>query len=109
MYGRSERVGASVFITVPGHTSCNCAARFDPSCSANAVGGESGTHRAPGCVWRMTAPTITQQVREMYTRFPYPPPGAMDGVPFSAFMDYIRHIFWPARSDLAGLRVLDAG
>jgi SAM-dependent methyltransferase len=54
-------------------------------------------------------PAIIQQVRDMYTRFPYPPPGVLEGMPFTAVMDYTRHLFWPTRSDLAGLRVLDAG
>ena len=56
-----------------------------------------------------TMPAITRQVQDMYTRFPYPPPGATEGTPIPACMDYIRHIFWPSRSDLSGLRVLDAG
>jgi SAM-dependent methyltransferase len=56
-----------------------------------------------------TMPTITRQVQDLYTRFPYPPPGVLDGAPVTAVMDYTRHIFWPSRSDLAGLRVLDAG
>ena len=52
----------------------------------------------------------TQRVRDMYTRFPYPPVGVADGgTPIPAIMDYTRHVFWPGRSDLAGLRVLDAG
>src|ERR1700724_1462277 len=52
---------------------------------------------------------ITQQVRDMYTRFPYPPPGVVASLPIFAVMDFTRHVFWPSRSDLAGLRVLDAG
>jgi 2-polyprenyl-3-methyl-5-hydroxy-6-metoxy-1,4-benzoquinol methylase len=55
-------------------------------------------------------PATTQRVRDMYTRFPYPPSGPVDGnTPIPAVMDFTRHIFWPGRSDLSGLRVLDAG
>ncbi|HEY3057632.1 MAG TPA: class I SAM-dependent methyltransferase [Chloroflexota bacterium] len=57
----------------------------------------------------MTLPAITEQVRDMYTRFPYPPPGVLAGTPIPAIMDYTRFIFWPERRDLSGLRVLDAG
>ncbi|HLZ30210.1 MAG TPA: methyltransferase [Chloroflexota bacterium] len=58
-----------------------------------------------------TLPVSTQQVRDLYTRFPYPPVGvtAERGTPIPAILDYTRHIFWPGRSELAGLRVLDAG
>src|SRR6266542_3084799 len=57
----------------------------------------------------MTLAAITAQVRDMYTRFPYPPPGVLAGTPIPAIMDYTRFIFWPERRDLSGLRVLDAG
>jgi len=53
--------------------------------------------------------SITEQVRDMYTRFPYPPPGALEGVPMPAIMNYARFVLWPERRDLGGLRVLDAG
>ena len=57
-----------------------------------------------------TKPAITERVRDMYTRFPYPPPEAVAGTrPISTFLDYARHVLWPWRKDLAGLRVLDAG
>ena len=42
-------------------------------------------------------PAITQRVQDMYTRFPYPPPGAISGIPITALMDYNRHIFGPSR------------
>lgn len=56
-------------------------------------------------------PALTQRVRDLYTRFPYPPVNASvsDATPIPAIMDFTRHVFWPGRSDLAGLRVLDAG
>jgi len=57
-----------------------------------------------------TKPAITERVRDMYTRFPYPPPAAVAGTrPISTVLDYARHVLWPWRTDLAGLRVLDAG
>src|SRR5437868_998648 len=58
-----------------------------------------------------TLSAITQQVRDLYTRFPYPPPPEtlQRATPICGIMDYTRHIFWPGRSDLAGLKVLDAG
>ena len=52
---------------------------------------------------------ITEQVRDMYTRFPYPPPDVVTGTPAPAMMDYTRFVLWPGRSDFKGLRVLDAG
>jgi SAM-dependent methyltransferase len=57
----------------------------------------------------MTLTAITEQVRDMYTRFPYPPPGVLIGTPIPAILDYTRFLFWPGRRDLRGLRVLDAG
>jgi SAM-dependent methyltransferase len=57
-----------------------------------------------------TKPAITERVRDMYTRFPYPPPDAVAGTrPVSTVLDYARHVLWPWRKDLSGLRVLDAG
>src|SRR5258708_26947671 len=58
---------------------------------------------------RTMALSITEQVRDMYPRFPYPPPGALEGVPMPAIMNYARFVLWPERRDLGGLRVLDAG
>jgi SAM-dependent methyltransferase len=57
-----------------------------------------------------TTPALIQQVQDMYTRFPYPPPGVQEGViPNAALLDYARFVLWPGREGLAGLRVLDAG
>jgi len=52
-------------------------------------------------------------VRELYRRYPYPTIAAIeaaghDFAPLGA-LDYVRHVFWPGRRSLAGLRVLDAG
>ncbi len=57
-----------------------------------------------------TKPAITERVRDMYTRYPYPPPDAVAGTrPISTVLEYARHVLWPWRKNLAGLRVLDAG
>lgn len=54
---------------------------------------------------------ITSRVREFYSRFPYPPLAKDDviDVMLGAELGYIRHILWPWREDLNGLRMLDAG
>jgi SAM-dependent methyltransferase len=57
----------------------------------------------------MTVSSITEQVRDMYTRFPYPPPNVVTGTPAPAMLDYTRYVLWPGRPDFKGLRVLDAG
>src|SRR5207253_7021171 len=57
----------------------------------------------------MQLSSITEQVRDMYTRFPYPPPNVLTGTPAPAMMDYTRFVLWPGRPDFNGLRVLDAG
>ncbi len=56
----------------------------------------------------MTA-SIQGAVRALYERYPYPPDGAAAGYPVFAAMDYVRHVFWPERDGVDGLRVLDAG
>ncbi len=55
--------------------------------------------------------SITSVVREFYSRFPYPPlpgEGVID-VMLGAELGYVRHILWPWREDLNGLKMLDAG
>jgi 2-polyprenyl-3-methyl-5-hydroxy-6-metoxy-1,4-benzoquinol methylase len=55
--------------------------------------------------------SIQHRVRDQYERYPYPPvapPGQQTLAAF-ALMDYVQHVFWPARRELRGLRVLDAG
>jgi SAM-dependent methyltransferase len=57
-----------------------------------------------------TMPAITERVRDMYTRFPYPPPSAVAGtLPVPAALEYVRYVLWPGRKSLHKLRVLDAG
>jgi SAM-dependent methyltransferase len=53
----------------------------------------------------------TARVRDLYVRFPYPPPAIASASNFALFgqMEYVRYVLWPGRRDLAGLRVLDAG
>ncbi|MES1164756.1 MAG: class I SAM-dependent methyltransferase [Verrucomicrobiota bacterium] len=52
-------------------------------------------------------------VRDLYRRYPYPSVEATEaaGTNFAVLgaLDYVRHVFWPGRRSLAGLRVLDAG
>ncbi len=52
-------------------------------------------------------------VRDLYRRYPYPPlePNDNGGLDLALLgtLDYVRHVFWPGRQSLAGLRVLDAG
>jgi 2-polyprenyl-3-methyl-5-hydroxy-6-metoxy-1,4-benzoquinol methylase len=57
----------------------------------------------------MQLTSITEQVRDMYTRFPYPPPNVVTGTPAPAMMDYTRFVLWPGRRNFTGMRVLDAG
>jgi SAM-dependent methyltransferase len=54
---------------------------------------------------------IRGRVRAQYERYPYPPPTPPGQRPLAAFglLDYVQHVFWPARPALRGLRVLDAG
>ncbi len=56
----------------------------------------------------MTA-AVQGAVRALYERFPYPPSGDAPGYPVFAAMDYVRHVLWPEREGVDGLRVLDAG
>lgn len=53
--------------------------------------------------------SVQGAVRALYERYPYPPDGAAAGYPVFAAMDYVRHVLWPERDGLDGLRVLDAG
>jgi len=55
--------------------------------------------------------SITGVVRDFYTRFPYPPLADEEVVEvmLGAELGYIRHILWPWREDLQGLKMLDAG
>lgn len=57
------------------------------------------------------AGAIRQRVRDQYEQYPYPPPAAFGSRFVTAFglLDYAQHVLWPARPDLRGLRVLDAG
>lgn len=52
---------------------------------------------------------VQDEVRALYERFPYPPLGDETGFPVFAALDYVRHVCWPDRDSVAGLRVLDAG
>lgn len=55
-----------------------------------------------------SAPSVVERVRDMYTRYPYPPVGSNVGLALFGLLDYARFVLWPGRS-LEGLRVLDAG
>ena len=53
---------------------------------------------------------VTDLVQDFYTEYPYPPPFAdQPGYMSGSSLGYSRHVLWPWRSDLAGLRLLDAG
>ncbi len=56
-----------------------------------------------------TLSDITARVQDLYTRYPYPTPGAIRGSAVACSMDYNRFVLWPGRTDVTGLRVLDAG
>lgn len=52
---------------------------------------------------------VVERVRDMYTRYPYPPLGSNAGVALFGLLDHVHHVLWPGRPTLEGLRVLDAG
>lgn len=52
---------------------------------------------------------VQDEVRALYERFPYPPVGDPADYPVFAALEYVRHVCWPERDSVTGLRVLDAG
>jgi SAM-dependent methyltransferase len=54
---------------------------------------------------------VTDLVREFYTSYPYPDPrvSAIDVTTSSAMLDFVKSLYWPFRTSLSGVRVLDAG
>lgn len=57
-----------------------------------------------------TRQPVVGLVRDLYTRYPYPPPDRPGRhVALLGFLDYVRYVFWPGRPDFQGVRVLDAG
>jgi SAM-dependent methyltransferase len=72
---------------------------------------ESPGHASPAAEPEGTLHPVTSRVRHQYEHYPYPAPPPPDVRRFPLFgaMDYVQHVLWPGRRDLAGLRVLDAG
>ncbi len=54
-------------------------------------------------------PRVTERVQEFYTQYPFPPVSAVTGDPPLADLHYVRHVLWPDRPRIDGLRILDAG